>query len=210
MYKIDDARGQIKMAIAQQLLPELPPVPANNYRLIVCDPPWQYSLRETDITHRNRTPYPNMSFTALANMPIGAIAAEDAYLLLWTTNNHLPVAFELLDVWEFTYKSLHTWRKVTQDGSKVRLGIGHYGRNCSEQFLVATKGAPGTWMKHGLTDVPNIFDAPRTEHSRKPEQFWVTANRLAAALGGPQIELFARQRREGWDAWGAEVDNGNG
>ncbi|HEY9672023.1 MAG TPA: hypothetical protein V6D11_11295 [Waterburya sp.] len=28
------------------------------------------------------------------------------------------------------------------------------------------------------------------------------ANRLGDALGGPKIELFARESREGWDAWG--------
>jgi N6-adenosine-specific RNA methylase IME4 len=58
----------------------------------------------------------------------------------------------------------------------------------------------------GLTDIPNVILAPRTEHSRKPEEFFVIANRLGDVLGGSRIELFARQLRQGWDAWGAEVE----
>ena len=63
------------------------------------------------------------------------------------------------------------------------------------------------WTPHlGLTNIPNVIFAPRTEYSRKPEEFFVIANRLSDVLGGLKIELFARESREGWDAWGAEVE----
>jgi N6-adenosine-specific RNA methylase IME4 len=29
---------------------------------------------------------------------------------------------------------------------------------------------------------------------------------LGDVLGGSKIELFARARREGWEAWGAEIE----
>jgi N6-adenosine-specific RNA methylase IME4 len=209
MYKPDDKVGQLKLAIALELIPDLPPVQGSDYSLIVIDPPWQYNLRETDATHRGRCPYPNMSDEAILNLPIGAIAASDAYCLLWVTNNHLPLGFQCLEKWGFTYKSIFTWFKTTkastEEEPKVNIGIGHYGRNCTEHFLVGTKGNPGSFTSHGLTNVPNVIFAPRSQHSRKPDEFWIIANRLAKELNGTQIELFARERRQDWDSWGAEV-----
>ena len=209
-YSPADKTGQLKLAIAQQLLPDLPPIPIGSYSLIVADPPWQYSLREADSTHRGRCPYPPMTDTEILGLPIGAIANKDCYLLLWVTNNHLPLSFRCLQSWGFEYKSIFTWVKVTkgstEDNPKQSIGIGHYGRNCTEHFLVATKGNPGCFTKHGLTNIPNTIFAPRSRHSEKPQQFWNVADRLAEKLGGKNIELFARSRREGWDVWGAEIE----
>lgn len=205
-YSHKDKRGNLKQSITTT---GLPPIPQKNYSLIVVDPPWTYSLRESDRTHRNRTPYPNMSDADILNLPIGQIAAADAYLLLWTTNNHLPLAFQCLETWGFTYKTTFTWLKTTKDSTSIdikpRIGVGHYGRGCTEHFLVATIGSPRSFTSLGLTSIPNVILAPRTDHSRKPEEFFALANQLGDVLGGSKIELFARELREGWDAWGAEV-----
>lgn len=210
MYALNDKTGQLKLAISQQLLPNLPPIPIGSYSLITVDPPWQYSLRETDATHRGRCPYPSMTDQQILDMPIGSISQQDAYLFLWVTNNHLPLGFQCLQSWDFEYKSIFTWVKTTkastEESPKVNIGIGHYGRNCTEHWLVATKGKPGSFTSHGLTNIPNVIHAPRGKHSQKPEEFWAIADRLAEKVAGKNIELFARQRRSGWDAWGAEVD----
>lgn len=44
--------------------------------------------------------------------------------------------------------------------------------------------------------------APRREHSRKPDGIHERIERLVA---GPYLELFARQTRPGWTAWGNET-----
>lgn len=203
-YQAHDTRGQLKLDIAVRLIPNTPPLPPGNYSLIACDPPWQYSLRETDATHRGRTPYPNMSDEIILNLDIGAIAAPNSYLFLWATNNHLPLAFRCLESWGFVYKSIHTWVKTTSKGTP-HIGIGHYGRNCTEHFLVATKGNLGSFTKLGISNVPNVIMAARGKHSVKPEEFYLLCDRVSNALGGERIDLFARQQREGWDVWGAEV-----
>lgn len=204
-YATTDRRGQQKLAIAQQLLPNTPPLPMGEYSLIVADPPWSYHLRESDQTHRNRTPYPTMTDDDILAMPVGAIAAEDAYLLMWVTNNHLELGFQVVKAWGFEFKSLHTWVKVTKDRSKIRYGIGHYGRNATEHFIVARRGKAKTWTALGLTDIPTAFHAPIGEHSEKPEEFFTVADRLGDAIGGSRIELFARSPRDDWESWGAEV-----
>ena len=209
-YHADDKVGQLKLAIELNLIPGLPPIQNIDYKLIVIDPPWQYHLRETDVSHRGRCPYPSMSDEQILSLPIGSIAHTDSYLLLWVTNNHLPLGFSCLNYWGFEYRSIFTWVKTTKASSeeepKVNFGIGHYGRNCTEHFLVATRGKPGCFTNHELTNIPNTIFAPRSGHSEKPSEFWTVADRLAEKLGGSRIELFARTKREGWDSWGAELN----
>ena len=89
--------------------------------------------------------------------------------------------------------------------SGSREGLAEFN-SCTEHFLVATKGKPRSFVHLGLTDIRNVILAPRTDHSRKPEEFFAIADRLGDVLGGSKIELFARELREGWDAWGAEVE----
>jgi N6-adenosine-specific RNA methylase IME4 len=47
--------------------------------------------------------------------------------------------------------------------------------------------------------------APRGQHSEKPPELFDIADRLAGALGGDKVELFARKVRPGWTSWGAEI-----
>jgi Transcriptional activator, adenine-specific DNA methyltransferase len=209
MYKTDDKIGQLKLSIAINV-PNLPPISCKDYRLIVMDAPWQYQLRETDATHRGRCPYPAMTNEQILNLPIGSIAHQDSYLLLWVTNNHLPLGFSCLNYWGFEYKSIFTWIKTTKASTDnepiANMGIGHYGRNCSEHFLVGIKGKPPSFTKLGLTGVKNVIFSPRSRHSEKPQRFWDdVAYPLAEKLEGSKIELFARSKREGWDAWGSEA-----
>lgn len=205
MYQATDHRGQQKLNIQLTLVPKTPPLPYGQYGVIVADPPWQYDLRETDASHRGRTPYPNMTGEAIKALPIGAIALDNSYLFLWTTNNHLPLAIECVAEWGFQYKTLHTWGKVTKNLSKVRYGIGHYGRGATEHIIIATKGSPPSFTGLKICDMPTYFNAPTGRHSAKPIEFWHRVNRVKDALDLPGIELFARESRPGWDVWGAEI-----
>lgn len=203
-YREGDRRGAEKTRLASRLA-TVPPLPEGPYSLILADPPWRYRLRETDASHRGRTPYPSMSDEEILSLPIGELAARDAYLLLWTTNNHLPLAFQCLERWGFRYKTTHSWIKVcSKDRAKPAIGVGHYGRNCSEHFLVALRGEPKSWSALGLTNIPTAILAPRRQHSQKPEEFYRLSAKLLNRLGGRAIELFARQPRE-WDVWGLEA-----
>lgn len=53
-----------------------------------------------------------------------------------------------------------------------------------------------------------VLRAPRGSHSAKPVE---VRRRIDALMGeGPsRVELFARERADGWDAWGAEVPGGS-
>jgi len=52
--------------------------------------------------------------------------------------------------------------------------------------------------------VKQLVLSARLGHSQKPEE---VRNRIVEMFGDiPRIELFARQRVEGWDAWGNEIE----
>jgi N6-adenosine-specific RNA methylase IME4 len=50
--------------------------------------------------------------------------------------------------------------------------------------------------------VRQLIVEPRREHSRKPDAQY---ERIEALVGGPRIELFARQQHPGWDVWGNQT-----
>lgn len=203
-YQATDQRGQLKLAIAHAI-PNTPRLPSGPFSLIVADPPWPYHLRETDQSHRGRCPYPAMQIAEIIRLPVLHIAADDAYCFLWSTKDHLQDAFTILALWGFDYRNIFTWVKTTHNGSKPRLGIGHYGRNCTEFVLLGRRGKIPTFTDLGLTAMATAILAPVTEHSQKPEAFFAIADQLGTAIGGQRIELFARTTRPHWVSWGAEV-----
>jgi site-specific DNA-methyltransferase (adenine-specific) len=51
--------------------------------------------------------------------------------------------------------------------------------------------------------VSSVIISKKREHSRKPDE---ARRRIVDLLGDkPRIELFARERFEGWDVWGNEA-----
>src|SRR3990167_153708 len=69
----------------------------------------------------------------------------------------------------------------------------------AELCLFATKGKP----KRTCNNVRQVLYETRTKHSKKPEEVRKRIVKLMGEL--PRIELFARQKTEGWDVWGNEV-----
>ena len=60
-------------------------------------------------------------------------------------------------------------------------------------------------MKPVSNKVSSVVIAERREHSRKPDQ---VREKIVELFGDiPRIELFARQKYDGWDSWGNEVKN---
>lgn len=51
---------------------------------------------------------------------------------------------------------------------------------------------------------PNVVLAKRSRHSAKPLAFYDLVERVSPA---PRLELFAREKRLGWDSWGNEIES---
>jgi N6-adenosine-specific RNA methylase IME4 len=168
------------------------PLPDGPFDVIVADPSWPYHLRPDDASHRGNVPYAPMSIEEIKALPVLDISAPDSILWLWTTNAHLldGSALEVVAWWEFEPKALLTWAKTS-------VGVGHYLRGQTEHCIVAVKGKP----VHELSKGSTLLEAPRREHSRKPERFFEL---VEATCPGSKVELFAREQRENWASWGAE------
>jgi N6-adenosine-specific RNA methylase IME4 len=110
-------------------------------------------------------------------------------------------AEDVARAWGFEPKALLTWVKTTKAGAVDRGGMGWYFRGATEHVIFAVRGAAGIPSADRL---PNVFMAPRSGHSRKPGVLFEIAERCSPA---PRVELFARERRLGWEAWGNEVES---
>ena len=170
--------------------PTIPGLPPGGFATILVDPPWPLQSGEKH--------YRTMSLARITALPVGSLAARDAHLWLWTTNALLPKAYEVAEAWGFTVRSPLTW-------VKFRLGLGgrYQLRNATEQLLFCTRGRAPL----GSRSQPTWFNAPVTEHSRKPAEQFAIIERVSP---GPYLELFARRRPESnqpWAVWGDQVDS---
>lgn len=94
--------------------------PSMRYRTIVADPPWDHSdgtgvdIRSGRVTH---LPYSTMSVSEIAVLPVGDLALPEAHLYLWTTSRFLPAAFQICEVWGFSYAATLVWCKAARGWS---------------------------------------------------------------------------------------------
>ena len=192
------AIGSLSKRIARPGAARTPPLPEGRYRVIYADPPWEHVTWSS--AGMDRSPdnhYSTMPTAEICALPIDYIAADDCALFIWVYGPRLPDALKVIEFWGFAYKSIgFVWAKSNGEPEAAPIGQGHWTRAQSEICLLATRGAPRRLDK----GVRQIIAAPRGAHSVKPEEAYGRIERL---LAGPYIELFARQTRPGWDAWGA-------
>lgn len=171
-------------------------LPRGSFGAILCDPPWKFQTYDGKRSVPARTeadPYATMSLETLKALPVPDVAAKDCALFMWVVDAHLAEALELGAAWGFTFKTIaFIW-------DKGEMGLGYWTRKEAEVCLLFTRGSP----KRLRRDVRQIIRAPRREHSRKP---WQTHQRVQWLVGGPYLEMFAREAISGWAAWGLETD----
>ncbi len=169
------------------------------YKIIYADPPWRYRdlnmINSSVIDH-----YDVLSNEELKKLPIQELADKDCILFLWVTMPKLNEVFDLIKAWGFEYKTVaFTWVKLNKKGKGFFMGQGRWTRGNPELCLLATKGQPKKISK----SVRQLVVSKVREHSRKPDE---VRKRIIELVGDlPRIELFARQRFEGWDVWGEEA-----
>jgi N6-adenosine-specific RNA methylase IME4 len=192
------------------------------YSAIAVDPPSKFrsytAVQSLNWNSRrdNERHYAVMSRDELAALPVKELAAPTGcHLFLWTSGPFLPQALALIDAWGFKFSTrAFTWVKLkpSVDLNQLRFlpfaeadlgpGLGLTVRHQSELALLARRGN----CKRKSKSVREVIIAPRREHSRKLDEFFA---RVETYCSGPYCELFARERRPGWDCWGLEVDKFN-
>jgi N6-adenosine-specific RNA methylase IME4 len=173
------------------------------FSTILIDPPWRFQNRTGKMApeHRRLRRYATMSFEEIAALPVQRYARTPSHLYLWCPNALLAEALGIMRAWGFTYKTNIVWFKTRKDGGPDGRGVGFYFRNVTELLLFGVKGSMRT-LPPGRRQV-NLIATRKREHSRKPPEIYDLIEQCSPK---PYLELFARERREGWAAWGDEVD----
>jgi len=175
--------------------------PNKKYNIIYADPPWSMTtLLGRDKRAGNKPHFKLMQEKDIINLPVKNIADKNCILFLWVVDSRIMDAGEVIKSWGFQYKTVaFTWVKETVNG-KDHMGGGVWTRKNPEMCLLATKGK----IKRLSCGVRQLQRIVISRVAAKPPLIREKIIELVGDL--PRIELFARERAPGWDAWGDEVD----
>lgn len=173
-------------AIAEK---EFKPMPPGKYSVIYADPPWQYDFSATECRKIEKE-YSTEKVSKLIKLTLPDMP-KNAVLYLWATAPKLREALTVMSEWGFEYKTHSIWDKEI-------IGMGYWFRGQHELLLVGVKGnvpPPPQELR-----VSSILKSRRGKHSKKPNDVyeWIESWYPEQKW----IELFARNKRNGWTIWG--------
>ena len=165
------------------------------YQIIYADPPWQIKKIKRKVRpNQIEMDYATMSIDEIKALQVQSISEDNSVCFLWTIQKYLPFAFDVLSGWGFKYQRTITWDKQN--------GMCLFGFHYRTEFLLfGYKGKIEMYPKRKA--FPTMVQSKTDKHSKKPQIF----RDLIKPFGETRIELFARQKTEGWDVWGNEVEN---
>jgi len=187
------------------------------YNVIYADPPWQQKAgrplsggykKENGVQVFNPKsnksadlPYNTMKFEDIKSLPVKNLADDNCHLYMWVTNKYLMSANEIIKSWGFKYSTTLVWVK-----KPIGSGMGGTFKVATEFLIFATKGKVnalnkinGNWFQEKRQYVNGY-----PSHSKKPDFFYELIEKVSS---GNKIELFSRNKRDGWDSWGNEIKN---
>ncbi|WP_316200866.1 MULTISPECIES: MT-A70 family methyltransferase [unclassified Bradyrhizobium] len=180
----------------------LSPLHRLHYGLVMIDPPWKFATYSDKGRGKSAEQhYETMSIEDILALPIKDLAHPDGmYVWLWATAPMYDQARMCFEFWEVKYVTQGVWVKMTKNGQKPTFGTGYALRNCHEPFLIGKVGKPSIHSR----SIRSAILSPRREHSRKPDEAYAMADEMAGIY--PKADIFSRQARPGWDAWGHETE----
>lgn len=171
-----------------------------SYQILYADPPWDYAGhkqhdKKNDVKSAINH-YSTMKLNDLKAIPIEEQCHKDALLFMWTSSPHLPQAIELMKAWGFEYKTIaFVWYKQ-------KTNPGYYTMSECEICIIGKRGNIPT--PRGSRNEKQFLSQMRGKHSEKPNEI---RDRIARMFPTQKkLELFAREKIEGWDAFGNEVE----
>lgn len=172
------------------------------YRVVLADPPWQYTSNSVTPSREVTNHYPTMSTVDLCNLQVKHLFDKQCALFLWTTWPMMYDAMKVISAWGFTFKTLAwEWVKLNSNSMGIFIGMGAYTRSNPEPCLLCFKDDRP--IPVSVHDVTSVIMSPVQEHSRKPEDQYRRIEALYPT--GPYLEMFARRTRPGWDVFGNQV-----
>ena len=178
------------------------PFPNKKYNIIYADPPWDISyLKKNKKGFADYDlPYPTMTDKEIIDVPVKDITDDNSILFMWCIDSRIPILNSIMISWGFNYKTVgFVWNKVAKHTNGVNATVGKYTRKSCEFCFIGTKGK----SLAQLHTQNQYFPEPKRKHSQKPDGIKDMIVNMCGDI--PRIELFAREKTDGWDVWGNEV-----
>ena len=189
-----------------------PSLPNKKYQVIYADPPWDYGGKtqydKSVIKNQNvgfekniflssaSFQYPTIKLKRLKELNIESISDNNCLLFMWTTGPQMANSIELGEAWGFEYKTVaFVWDKMVHNPGRYTLS--------QTEFVLAFKKGKFP-QPRGARNVRQFIQVHRGEHSVKPVEVIVGITKMFPTQ--EKIELFARNKYDGWDSWGLETD----
>jgi N6-adenosine-specific RNA methylase IME4 len=175
-----------------------------HHECVVIDPPWRWSGG----TKSRPQHYPRMTLAEVKALPVRQLLKpEGGRVFLWITAPLVHRIPEIAKAWRLRYSSMIPWIKLWNNeggmfvyASSIARGTGFEVMGNAEYCVILKAGKPASIKGRPFS---GVWIEPRREHSRKPLNLHAE---IEARIPGPYCEVFARQRREGWSAFGNEVN----
>lgn len=173
------------------------------YHILYADPPWKQSKGGKKAV-RERTSGVPLDYNVLS---LGEIAdlikqadrltKDNGVMFLWAIDKYL---FEAQEIGESLGDKLHArmiWDKMNGIPAAFTVRYGH------EYLLYMYKGKLMPVAKDERGKIHTVFSERAKRHSQKPVIAYEIIERLYPET--KKLELFARNKRQGWDCWGNQV-----
>lgn len=197
---VNQNSGNVELYTPPHIVEAEYPLPNRKYSIIYADPPWSYRDKATAGKRGAGYKYPTQSKEWLRELNVRGVSNLDCALFLWVTMPLIDEGLELIKAWGFSYKTCaFTWVKRNKIAPSWFFGMGNWTRSNAELCLLGIKGN----IRRVNAGVSSVIDTPIESHSKKPA---IVREKIVSLMGDlPRIELFARQKTDGWDVWGNEV-----
>jgi N6-adenosine-specific RNA methylase IME4 len=175
------------------------------YQILYADPPWDIGKGGKKSVRPNssggKLDYPVISLKDIEQILFNAtlLSASDCNLFLWTIDKYLFEAQRMAENIAYKLHARMVWDKVTGIPASFDIRFGH------EYLLWLYRGKLQPVALDERGKIHSVFREQVTKHSKKPEIAYRIIERLYPET--TRLELFARQKRDGWDCWGNEVES---
>jgi N6-adenosine-specific RNA methylase IME4 len=176
---------------------------SKKYQIIYADPCWDYKGQTQHAGEKSSDTggaikhYPTMTLKELKELKpmIDELADENCLIFMWSSSPHLDQAIELIKAWGFK------WSTVGFVWDKQRVNPSFYTMSQCELCLIGKRGKIP--QPRGSRNTRQFISEMRGRHSAKPNEVRLRIESMFPSQN--KIELFARERVDGWDCWGNEV-----
>jgi N6-adenosine-specific RNA methylase IME4 len=181
------------------------PLEPKSFDLIHVDFPWDYKTYSAK--GRKKSPqYDLMTFEQIVDSHPEVLLKPAGVAVFWLTWPHIAKQSMIIEnCFGLEIKTGGCWSKRTKN-NKLRWGTGYIIRSVCEPFVIACRKGHklrGRAEKNLIGELSELeLPGLAREHSRKPEEMYSMLERMSP--GWRRADLFARQKRAGWSAFGHE------